>query len=94
MTDFYLNVPDASTFDSLKGVVPFEYGEGGTTQSQGWSVDVIGDGQTYVESWNAEGEATYAVIPGFLINLRSDYVLPEELKQYEVLPTSPIRVWA
>lgn len=94
MTDFYLNVPDASTFETLKGNKPFEYGEGGTTQSKGWSVDVIGDGQTYVESWNAEGEPTYAVIPGFMINLRSDHALPEELKQYEVFPTSPIRVWA
>lgn len=94
MTDFYLNVPDAETFDSLKGVVPFEYAEGGTTQSTGWDVDVIGDGQTYVKSWNAEGEPTYEVIPGFLINLRSDHALPEELEQYRVYPTSPIRVWA
>lgn len=76
MTDFYLNVPDAETFETLKGVAPFEYAEGGYTQSSGWSVDVIGDGQTYVESWNAEGEPTYAVIPGFLINLRSDHALP------------------
>lgn len=94
MTDFYLNVPDAETFDSLKGVVPFEYAEGGTTQSAGWDVDVIGKGQVYVKSWNAEGEPTYATIPGFLINLRSNYQLPEGLKQYEVFPASPIRVWA
>lgn len=94
MTDFYLNVPDAGTFENLKGVVPFEYAGGGATQSTGWDVDVIGEGQTYITSWNAEGEPTYAVIPGFLINLRSDYALPEALKQYEVYPTSPIRVWA
>lgn len=94
MTDFYLNVNDAETFETLKGVVPFEYAEGGATQSKGWDVDVIGSGQSYVESWNSEGEPTYKVIPGFLINLRSDSQLPEELLKYEVYPVSPIRAWA
>lgn len=94
MTDFYLNVPDAETFETLRGVAPFEYAEGGVTQSAGWDVDVIGEGQTYVDSWNSEGEPEYAVIPGFLINLRSGYQLPEELEQYQVFPDSPIRVWA
>lgn len=94
MTDYYLNLPDAESFETLKGEAPFEYGEGGVTQSTGWSVDVIGEGQTRVVSWDAEGEPTYEVIPGFLINLRSNLPLPESLIQYQVFPPTPIRVWA
>lgn len=94
MSDYYLNLPDAETFEPLKGEVPFEFGEGGVTQSPGWSVDVIGEGQTRIASWNAEGEPAYEAIPGFLINLRSNFPLPESFIQYQVFPTNPIRVWA
>lgn len=94
MTDYYLNVPNEETFDELKGKYPLEYSEGGFVQSPGWSVDIIGSGQSYVSSWDAEGEPTYTPIEGFLVNLRSDFALPESLKEYEVFPTSPIRVWA
>lgn len=94
MSDYFLNLPDAETFDTVKGAWPFEYGEGGVTQSAGWSVDVIGEGQTRVASWNEDGEPTYEVIPGFLINLRSNLPLPESLVQYQVFPATPIRVWA
>lgn len=94
MTDYYLNLPDAESFETLKGEAPFEYGEGGVTQSTGWSSDVIGEGQTRVVSWDEDGEPTYEVIPGFLINLRSSIELPESLSQYQVFPSTPIRVWA
>ena len=94
MTDTYLNLPDAATFEAMKGTTPFEYTESGFTQSEGWNVDVIGDNQFKVTSWNAEGEPTFTPIPGFLINLRSDIQLPEALKQYEIYPETPIRVWA
>lgn len=94
MTDYYLNLPDAESFETLKGEAPFEYGEGGVTQSAGWSVDVIGEGQTRAVSWDAEGEPTYEVMPGFLVNLRSNFALPEALEQYRVYPIIPIRVWA
>lgn len=94
MTDYFLNLPDVETFEALKGEPPFEYGEGGVTQSTGWSVDVIGEGQTRIASWNAEGEPTYEPIPGFLINLRSYLPLPDSLVEYQVFPVTPIRVWA
>lgn len=94
MTDYFLNLPDAETFEAIKGAIPFEYGEGGVTQSAGWNVDIIGDGQIRVVGWDAEGEPTYAPIQGFLVNLRSERLLPADLIQYQVLPTNPIRVWA
>lgn len=94
MTDFYLNMPDAETFETLKDAVPFEYGEAGTLQSNGWSIDVIGDGQVTVSGWTKEGEPIYLPMEGFLVNLRSGAQLPDHLIQYQVFPTSPIRVWA
>ena len=94
MSDYYLNLPDAETFEALKGKTPFEYRAGGVMQSAGWSVDVIGEGQSRPVSWDEDGEPTYEAIPGFLINLRSNFPLPETLSQYQVFPTNPIRVWA
>lgn len=94
MTDFYLNTKTAETFESLKSSTPFEYGEGGVVGSEGWNIDIIGDGQMRVVSWDSEGVPTMGPIGGFLINLRSDNALPEALKQYQVYPVTPIRVWA
>lgn len=94
MTDFYLNVGDKETFESLKGNIPFEYADGGVTQSKGWDIDIIGEGQCYIDSWGSDAEPNYKLIPGFLINLRSNNLLPESLTVYEVFPVSPIRVWA
>jgi len=94
MTDFYLDVKTAETFDSLKGLVPFEYGEGGVVGSPGWDVDILGDGQMRVVSWDSEGVPTMEPIGGFLINLRSDIPLPESVQEYEVFPETPLRVWA
>lgn len=94
MTDFYLNLPDAATFEGFKGVAPFEYDESGSTQSAGWNIDILGEGNKRATSWDSEGEPSYTPLEGFLINLRSSYELPEALKQYVVHPTSPLRVWA
>ena len=94
MTDFYLDVKTAETFDSLKGSVPFEYGEGGVVGSAGWDVDILGDGQMRVVSWDSEGVPTMESIGGFLINLRSNIPLPESVQEYEVFPETPLRVWA
>lgn len=94
MTDFYLDVKTAEIFESLKGSTPFEYGEGGAVGSAGWDVDIIGDGQVRVVSWDAEGTPTTEPMGGFMVNLRSAFHLPEPLVQYQVFPTNPIRVWA
>lgn len=94
MTDFYLDVKTEEIFDALKGTQPFEYGEGGTVGSPGWSIDVIGGGQVRVVSWDSEGVPTTEPMGGFLINLRSSQMLPSELDQYQVFPATPIRVWA
>ena len=94
MNDFYLKFPDAQAFDEVKGAVPFDYEQGGSVQSPGWSVDVLGDGLQKVVAWDAEGEPTFAPVEGYLVNLRSAGVLPEPLVQYQVFPATPIRVWA
>lgn len=94
MTDTYLNFPDKETFETFHGRAPFEYGEGGILQSTGWSLDILGDGFTKVESWDKEGNPTYIPVPGFLVNLRSDNSLPEDLLDFQVYPKTPIRMWA
>lgn len=94
MTDYFLNFPDAASFESVKGSDPFEYREGGIAESPGWAVDIIGEGVTRPVSWNAEGEATYETLEGFLVNLRSNFELPDYLEEFRVYPSSPVRVWA
>jgi hypothetical protein len=58
-------------------------------------VDVIGDlceRGTYDEEGN---EITPpSLIPGWHVNLRIDGELPDELKEFEVFPENPMRVWA
>lgn len=94
MTDFYMNIPSEAEFSELKGKPPFEYSEGGFVGSEGWDVDIIGSGQNDVVGWDEDGEPTLKPIEGFLVNLRSELALPDELRQYQVFPSSPIRVWA
>lgn len=94
MTDFYLDVQSQEVFKTLKGKTPFEFGEGGVIGSDGWSVDILGDGQLRVISWSEDGEPATELVGGFLINLRSDHQLPSELSKYQVYPVTPIRVWA
>lgn len=94
MKDFYIRLENAEKFESLSGLVPFEYGEGGVIGTSGWSIDILGDGQTKVVSWDSEGNPTLEPVGGFLVNLRSDSQLPENLREFEVFPKTPIRVWA
>lgn len=93
MSDYYLNVPDEATFNSLKGKYPFAFDGNGEPASTGWEVDVIGVVYKAV-SWNEEGEPTMEAQPGFLINLRSEGALPEALDEYQIFPETPVRVWA
>ena len=93
MTDFYFNFPDEATFDNLKGEYPLAFDEGGHGVSPGWSVDIIGVVYKSV-SWDSEGNPTLEAQPGFLVNMRSDNQLPDNLSAYEVFPKTPIRVWA
>lgn len=95
MTDYYMNFPKESDFDAVKGAVPFEYSaEVGVLQSTGWSIDVLGGDNTRTTGWTAEGEPVFTPIEGFLVNLRSNFALPENLVKYRVFPESPVRVWA
>lgn len=94
MTDTYLDFNDVDTFNSLEGTAPFEYGEGGTLQSEGWSIDIVGGDQMRVIGWDEEGQPVVEPIGGFLVNLRSDNPLPKILEQYVIHPETPIRVWA
>lgn len=94
MTDIYLKFKDEAEFEAFQGRPPFEYGEGGVLQSSGWSLDILGDGFTKVKSWDKEGNPIYTPVEGFLVNLRSDKALPEDLVDHLVYPKTPIRVWA
>lgn len=85
---------DADTYESLLGSAPFEYGPGGVIRSAGWDVDVIGDSEVRIVSWDKEGTPTTEPIGGFLVNLRSEDALPDSLTKYQVFPQTPIRVWA
>lgn len=95
MADIYLKFPDEETFETFQGAEPFEYGEGGVLQSEGWSIDILGGGFTKITSWSKEGEPTYSPVEGFLVNLRSaNKAIPDSMLEYQVYPRTPIRVWA
>lgn len=94
MTDFYLNTETQETYEALEGASPLDYAQGGFVGSQGWSVDVIGGDELKVVGWTKEGEPVMEPVGGYLVNLRSDRELPAHLKQYQVYPATPIRVWA
>lgn len=93
MSDYYIRIPTEEAFDEMEGQVPFIYGQGGELFSPGWAIDVIGD-LYKITSWNRKGEPTYTQFDGFFINLRSDFPLPEFLREFEVFPKTPERVWA
>lgn len=93
MSDYFLKLQSKASFDQLKTRYPFELGEGGVIGSPGWSVDVLGHTFKAV-AWDGEGEPTYEPVEGYLINLRSDEPLPENLVKYQVFPETPKRVWA
>lgn len=94
MTDFYLNFVTEQAFEDAQGREPFEYGEGGTLQSEGWNIDILGGDCRKIVSWNKDGSAVFQPVGGFLVNLRSSRQLPESLTGYLVFPKTPIRVWA
>jgi len=94
MTDFYLDTVTQEAYEALEGVSPFDYAQGGFVCSPGWSADVIGGDEVKIVGWTKEGEPVTEPVGGYLVNLRSDRELPAELKQYQVYPVTPIRVWA
>lgn len=94
MTDFYMNFNSEEVFETVQGREPFNYGEGGVLQSEGWSIDILGGGFTKISSWDKEGNPIFTDVAGYLVNLRSDKTLPEDLVEYQVYPKTPIRVWA
>lgn len=94
MTDFYLNTETLEQYEVLEGKPPLSYAQGGSIGSPGWSVDLIGGDEMKIVGWTRDGDPVLEPVGGYLVNLRSDRELPAELKQYQVFPNTPIRVWA